>query len=142
MSTPIAGADVLLSIDGVVVGGQRDTGFTASTDEIDASYKGSGNIKAVLPGLSGYSMPLTIAYMPGDAGMKALVSAALNRTPVTALYTLHADPTHAADADDLSFTAAASVLNMNVQAPHNGPCTISFDLKLTEEPVVEGLSST
>jgi hypothetical protein len=76
------GTDILVLIEGNVVGSQRDASFDEKTDAIDASSKLSRAMR-VLPGRYSATVSLDALYIPTDAGFLALEAAMRNGTFVT-----------------------------------------------------------
>lgn len=76
------GTDVLLIIDGNIVGSQRDSSREETTETIDVSSKDQRE-KRILPGRYGSSMSLDALYVPTDACYTALQNANRNGTFVT-----------------------------------------------------------
>ena len=76
------GTDILIYIEGTVVGSQRDCSWEETTDEIDVSSKDSRS-RRLLPGRYGSTISLDALYVPADVAYLALESAMRNGTFVT-----------------------------------------------------------
>lgn len=69
------GSDILLLVDGVAVGSQRNTSFDESTAEIDMSSK-DGRAMRVIAGRYSSKIAMDSVYVPTDAAY-ALLKAAM-----------------------------------------------------------------
>jgi len=75
------GSDILVAIDGDVVGSQRDVSWEETAEEIDISSKDS-RAGRYLSGRYGSTMSLEALYVPTDTAFLALQSALRNGTTV------------------------------------------------------------
>jgi TP901-1 family phage major tail protein len=75
------GTDILIAIDGDIVGSQRDVSYEETTEEIDVSSK-DGRAGRYLPGRYGATMSLDALYVPTDTAYLALQAAMRNGTTV------------------------------------------------------------
>lgn len=117
------GADVLILIDGTVVGSQRDVTFEESTDEIDVSSKDS-RAKRVIAGRYSSSVSLESLYVPDDIAYQSLKDAMRNGTLVTVLR----------QEDEVALEhAQALVTKISEKAPDQGEATVSIDLTIDGE---------
>lgn len=76
------GTDVLLRVDGVIVGSQRGVTFAENSAEIDTSSKESRAMR-VLPGRYDATVSLEALYVPTDTAYLALQTANRNGDFVT-----------------------------------------------------------
>jgi len=76
------GTDILVLIEGVVVGSQRDVTFDETTDEIDVSSKDNRAMR-VLPGRYSSKVTFDALYVPGDTAYNSLKDAMRLGTFVT-----------------------------------------------------------
>jgi len=76
------GADVLILIDGVLVGSQRDASFDESSESIDLSSKDS-RAKRVEYGRYSATFSLEAVYVPSDVAYQSLRDACRDGTMVT-----------------------------------------------------------
>ena len=74
----IRGLEVLISIDGKVVGGQRGAALSMSADELDITDKTTEGYKAFLVGLKEWNISCDGLVVSGDTGYQALFTAFLN----------------------------------------------------------------
>jgi hypothetical protein len=79
---PMNGTDVLLLVDTVLLGSQRNLSRDENTAEIDVSSK-DGRAGRVLPGRYGSSLTLDALYVPSETAYLALQAANRNGTFVT-----------------------------------------------------------
>lgn len=76
------GADVLVLIEGTLVGSQRDVSFEETSESIDTSSKDS-RARRVIPGRYSATMSLDALYVPDDTAYLALKAAMRDGTLVT-----------------------------------------------------------
>ncbi len=122
------GADVLILIDGEVVGSQRDVSFAETTAEIDVSSKES-RVMRVLPGRYGATVTLNALYVPDDMAYLLLQSAMRNGTFVTVRVS--------EDEIDIE-EAEAIVTSLNRSAPDQDAATVSVTLRIDGEWTLVG----
>ena len=114
------GADVLILIDGVVVGSQRDVTFEESTEEVDVSSKDS-RAKRVIAGRYSSSVSLEALYVPDDTAYQSLKDAMRNGTLVTVLR----------QEDEVALEhAEALVTKISEKAPDQDAATVSVDFTI------------
>ena len=77
-SNKIRGLEVLISIDGKVVGGQRGAALSMSADELDITDKTTEGYKAYLVGLKEWNISCDGLVCTDDTGYQALFNAFLN----------------------------------------------------------------
>lgn len=117
------GADVLILIDGDVVGSQRDVTFEESTEEIDVSSKAS-RAKRVIAGRYSASVSLDALYVPSDTAYQALKTALRDGTLVTVLR----------QEDGVALEhAEALVTKISEKTPDQGEAVVSVDLTIDGE---------
>ncbi len=114
------GTDVLLYVDGVVVGSQRDVTFEESTEEIDVSSK-DGRAKRVLAGRYSSTVSLEALYVPTDTAYMSLKDAMRNGDFVTIV--------RLEDSVALE-SAEAIVTSLSEAAPDQGEATVSVSLTI------------
>jgi TP901-1 family phage major tail protein len=78
----IRGLEVLISINGTVVGGQRGASLSMSADELDITDKTTEGYKAFLVGLKEWTISCDGLVCTDDQGYKKLFDAFLNSTVV------------------------------------------------------------
>ena len=81
-SNKIRGLEVLISIDGTVVGGQRGAALSMSADELDITDKTTEGYKAFLVGLKEWNISCDGLVCTDDTGYQALFNAFLNGSVV------------------------------------------------------------
>jgi TP901-1 family phage major tail protein len=81
-SNKIRGLEVLISIGGQVVGGQRGASLSMSADELDITDKTTEGYKAFLVGLKEWTISCDGLVCTDDTGYQALFNAFLNGTVV------------------------------------------------------------
>ena len=114
------GTDILIMIDGNVVGSQRDVSLDENTDEIDVSSKEQRE-KRVLAGRYSASISLDALYVPDDAAYLALVAANRNGTAVEVI----------CEEDGVALeNADAIVTHVGKKGPDQGEAVISVDLTI------------
>lgn len=120
------GIDILLSIGGVEVGGQRNCDFSGDADLIDASHKSSGAFKRYLMGNRGGQIELDSVHVENDAAQAALESAWINGTTVTASMAMP---------DARTISGSCYVQNLRITSPHTEVAsyamTLIFDNTIT-----------
>jgi len=114
------GTDILLYVDGVVVGSQRDVTFEESTEEIDVSSK-DGRAKRVLAGRYSSTVSLEALYVPTDTAYQSLKDAMRNGDFVTIV--------RLEDSVALE-SAEAIVTSLSEAAPDQGEATVSVSLTI------------
>lgn len=77
-SNKIRGLEVLISIGGQVVGGQRGASLSMSADELDITDKTTEGYKSFLVGLKEWTISCDGLVCTDDTGYKALFNAFLN----------------------------------------------------------------
>ena len=77
-SNKIRGLEVLISVGGTVVGGQRGASLSMSADELDITDKTTEGYKAFLVGLKEWNISCDGLVCTDDAGYDALVTAFLD----------------------------------------------------------------
>ncbi len=117
------GADVLLLVEGVAVGSQRDVTFDESTEEIDVSSK-DARAKRVIAGRYSATVKLDALYVPDDASYQALKSAMRNGTLVQI---------NRQEENSILESANALVTAISEAAPDQDGCTISVSLTIDGE---------
>ena len=78
----IRGLEILIYIDGKVVGGQRGASLSMSADELDITDKTTEGYKAFLVGLKEWNISCDGLVCTDDTGYAALVEAFLNASVV------------------------------------------------------------
>ena len=74
----IRGLEVLISIDGTVLGGQRGASLSMSADELDVTDKNTTGYKKFLVGLKEWSISCDGLVCNGEEGYEALFNAFIN----------------------------------------------------------------
>lgn len=111
MGTKVVGADVLLTIGGVTVGGQRGCTLNMSADTIDTSDKTTSGYKTAQAGLLEWSVEMDSILEYGDTGFDALETAFQNRTSVSAVVSINSGAK--------TYTGTAYVTELSLDAPHD-----------------------
>ena len=117
------GTDILIAIDGDVVGSQRDVTHDETTAEIDVSSKNS-RAGRFLPGRYGATMSLDALYVPDDTAYSALQSAMRNGDMVEVWSMEESVVIESAD---------AIVTSLSRSGPDQGEATVSISLRIDGE---------
>jgi len=117
------GTDILIYIDGDLVGSQRDCSWEETTEEIDVSSKDS-RAMAVLPGRYGCTISLDALYVPDDTAYLALQTAMRDGTEVEVWRVEDSVVEESAD---------AIVTSLARSAPDQGEATVSCSLRIDGE---------
>lgn len=117
------GTDVLLLIDGDVVGSQRGVTFDETTAEIDTSSKESRAMR-VIGGRYGATVSLDALYVPDDNAYARLKAAMRSGTLITVIRQEEGDVTE---------SAPALVTSMSESFPDQDAATISAALRIDGE---------
>lgn len=117
------GTDILIYIDGDLVGSQRDVTWEETTEEIDVSSKDSRAMR-VLPGRYGATISLDGLYVPDDTAFLALQTAM--RTGVMVEVWRMEDSVVEESAD-------AIVTSLSHNGPDQGEATVSISLRIDGE---------
>jgi predicted secreted protein len=115
------GADVLLLVDGVAIGSQRDVTFERSTNSIDSSHKNSGADQRVIPGRRSSTLTLDALYVPDDAAYLLLRNAWETNTMITV---------NRQEEGSILESAAAMITSLSERAPDMELATISISLTI------------
>ena len=121
------GTDVLIWIDGNMVGSQRDVTIDEATAEIDVSSKDQREMR-VMPGRYDSSISLDGLYVPDDTAYLALQAAMRNATFVEVVVIEDGVVTESAD---------AIVTALSRAAPDQDAATVSISLRI-DGPWVSG----
>lgn len=117
------GSDILLLIDGDVVGSQRNVTFEETTAEIDVSSKESRAMR-VIAGRYGSTVSLDALYVPDDDAYARLKAAMRNGSLITVIRQEDGDVTE---------SAAALVTSLSEAAPDQDAATVSISLRIDGE---------
>ena len=117
------GTDILIAIDGDIVGSQRDVSYDETTAEIDISSKDS-RAGRYLPGRYGATMSLDALYVPDDTAYLALQSAMRNGDMVEVW---------SMEAAIVIESADAIVTSLSRSGPDQGEATVSISLRIDGE---------
>jgi TP901-1 family phage major tail protein len=117
------GSDVLLLVDGVVVGSQRGVTFDEATEEIDMSSK-DGRAKRVIAGRYSSSITFDALYVPDDVSYQALKAAMRNGTLIQV---------NRQEEGALLESADAVVTAISEEGPDQDAATISVSLTIDGE---------
>ena len=117
------GTDILIAIDGDIVGSQRDVSYDETTAEIDISSKDS-RAGRYLPGRYGATMSLDALYVPTDTAYLALQSAMRNGDMVEVWSMEEAIVIE---------NASAIVTSLSRSGPDQGEATVSISLRIDGE---------
>jgi len=117
------GTDILIAIDGDIVGSQRDVTYDETTAEIDVSSKDS-RAGRFLPGRYGATMSLDALYVPDDTAYSALQSAMRNGDMVEVWSMEESVVIESAD---------AIVTSLSRSGPDQGEATVSISLRIDGE---------
>lgn len=117
------GADVLIYIDGTLVGSQRDVEFKESNEEIDYSSKDSRAFEGG-PGRYKATASFEALYVPTNAAYIALKAAMRNGTYV--------DVVRQEEGADLE-EAEAFITSLSEKAPDQDAVTVSCDIVINGE---------
>ncbi len=115
------GTDVLLVVDGVVVGSQRDVTFNENTAEIDISNK-EAREKYVLGGRYSAGVSLGALYVPDDAAYILLQTAMRDGTEVEIWKQVDGHAVEEAD---------AIVTSLSEAAPDQAEATVAIELVIS-----------
>lgn len=119
----MSGTDILILIDGDIVGSQRDSSRDETTAEIDVSSKDS-RAGRVLPGRYGAKLALDALYVPTDTAFLALKNAMRNGVFVDVVIT----------EDGIAFeSACAIVTSLSEKYPDQAEATVSIGLTIDGE---------
>lgn len=122
------GTDILVLIEGHVVGSQRDASFDEKTESIDASSKLS-RAKRVLPGRYSGTVSLEALYIPSDAAYQDLIAAMRNGTFVTVRRQEYGSAVEEAE---------AIVTGLKTGAPDQDVSIVSAELEIDDQWVELG----
>jgi predicted secreted protein len=114
------GTDVLIWVDGNMVGSQRDVTFKEATAEIDVSSKDQREMR-VLPGRYDSSLSLEALYVPTNTAYLALQGAMRAATFVEVVVLEDNVVTESAD---------AIVTELSRVAPDQAAATVSISLRI------------
>lgn len=117
------GTDILLRVDGTIVGSQRNVTFDETNEEIDVSSKES-RAKRVLAGRYGSTITLDALYVPTDTAYLALQAAMRNGTMVEVI--------RQEDGATLE-SACAIVTSLSTAAPDQAEATVAIGLTIDGE---------
>jgi len=117
------GTDILIYIDGDLVGSQRDVTWEETSEEIDISSK-DGRAMRVLPGRYGATISLDALYVPDDTAFLALQAANRNGTLVEVWRVEDSVVEESAD---------AMVTSISHNGPDQGEATVSIGLRIDGE---------
>lgn len=117
------GSDVLLLVEGVAVGSQRDVTFEETTAEIDMSSKDSRAFR-VIGGRYKSTVTLDALYVPDDASYVALKAAMRAGTLIQI---------NRQEDDAILESANALVTSISEAAPDQDGATISVGLTIDDE---------
>jgi len=117
------GTDILIYIDGDLVGSQRDVTWEETSEEIDISSKDSRAMR-VLPGRYGATISLDALYVPDDTAFLALQAANRNGTLVEVWRVEDSVVEESAD---------AMVTSISHNGPDQGEATVSIGLRIDGE---------
>lgn len=114
------GTDVLIWVDGNMVGSQRDVTIDEATGEVDVSSKDQREMR-VLPGRYDSSLSLEALYVPTNTAYLALQAAMRNGTFVEVVVLEDGVVTESAD---------AIVTSLSRAAPDQDAATVSIGLRI------------
>jgi hypothetical protein len=117
------GADVLIYIEGNLVGSQRGVTFKESNEEIDYSSKDSRAFQGG-PGRYKATLSLEALYVPTDAAYQALQDAMRDGTYVDVVR-----QEEGADVEE----AEGFITSLSEEAPDQSECTVSCDITINGE---------
>ena len=120
-SNKIRGLEVLISIDGTVVGGQRGASLSMSADDIDITDKNSEGYKAFWVGLKEWSISCDGIVCAGDAGYDALVEKFLAGETIAVELKNEAKTFH--------YSGDVAIASMDFDAQYDDALTYSCELK-------------
>jgi len=114
------GADVLVLVEGELVGSQRDVTFDETTESIDMSSK-DNRARAVDPGRYSATVSLDALYVPDDTAYLRLKSAMRDGTKVQLMRQ---------EEGVILESAMAVITSLSEAAPDQDACTVSssFDI--------------
>ena len=114
------GVDVLISIGGTEVGGQRDCSFEGSQQLINAGHKKSGGFDRYLMGNLGGKISLDNVLVDSDAAQQAIMTAWLGKTLVTVSM---------AFSDGMAVAGSAYVIDPKLNGPYQDVAAMSMTLQ-------------
>lgn len=117
------GTDVLVYIEGALVGSQRGVTFKESNEEIDFSSKDSRAFEGA-PGRYKATVSFDALYVPTDAAYQSLKDAMRDGTFVTLVRN-----ESGADLEE----AEAFVTSLSEEGPDQGEATVTCDMTITGE---------
>ena len=120
-SNKIRGLEVLISIDGTVVGGQRGASLSMSADELDITDKTTEGYKAFLVGLKEWTISCDGLVCTDDQGYQALFNAFLNGTVVKVQFKQKEG--------DFGYEGDMVIASMDFDAQYDDALTYSCELK-------------
>lgn len=115
----VAKLDTESKVVWVRVGGQRNSGITKNSDDIDASHKTSGGWKATLPGLLSWNTELDGLMMLQDEGV-AILEQAFGAGQLVAVRFVYPDGTHE--------VGWAAITEFSVDTPHDDVASLTGSL--------------
>ena len=120
-SNKIRGLEVLISIDGQVVGGQRGASLSMSADELDITDKTTEGYKAFLVGLKEWNISCDGLVCTDDTGYQALFNAFLNGTVVQVQFKQ--------EEGGFGYQGPMVIASMDFDAQYDDALTYSCELK-------------
>ena len=120
-SNKIRGLEILIYVDGKVVGGQRGASLSMSADELDITDKNTVGYKKFLVGLKEWSISCDGLVVAGEAGYDALFDAFIKGNIVTVQF----------KKEDGSFGYEGDMVvsSMDFDAQYDDALTYSCELK-------------
>lgn len=117
------GTDVLVLIDGTLVGSQQDSSFEDTTESIDTSSKDS-RARTVIPGRYSSTVSLDALYVASDTAYIALQAAMRDGTTVTIKRQEEGSEVE---------QATAVITSLSAEAPDQDVATVSASFDISGE---------
>lgn len=112
MSEVIKGLDVLININGKVVGGQRNASLEIAVETTDVTHKLSGGWSEKIAGLMSWTPSLDGIYVVDDEGLASLETAFFSKQPVDLEFYKNVD----GDSYQFGFKGKAILTSLNYEA--------------------------
>lgn len=120
-NTTKRGLDILISVGGTSIGGQRNASIEMSSETIDISCKTTGDWTAKMSGAKSWTSDCDGIYMDGDEGYQAALDAFMNGTEVNVKI---ADAT-----STVGFSGKAIITSFSFEAPYEDAMTYEMSFE-------------
>lgn len=127
MANVTKGLDILVSIEGKVIGGQQNCSLSMEADTIDVSNKEDFGWSSFIAGAKSWTVSCDGQFITGAEGHQGLMAAFVTGDPIKVEMKTRTGEGY--EGDPVFFGGEAVITSIEIEAAYDDVCTLSLELQ-------------